>query len=89
MTFSVRSSKIQDLQHWGHTICSKNKLDRHRHKDYFPHTGNDCTNINFKLFSLLFEMTVWVSRSTQIGLLANNVIFGKECEKNNSPNHRK
>ena len=29
MTFSVRSSKIQDLQHWGHTICSKKKLDRH------------------------------------------------------------
>ena len=31
MTFSVRSSKIRDLQHWGRTIYSKkNKLDGQR-----------------------------------------------------------
>ena len=26
LTFSVRSSKIRDLQHWGRKICLKNKL---------------------------------------------------------------
>ena len=34
MTFSVRSSKSWDLQHYGRTICSKNKLDGHRPKDW-------------------------------------------------------
>ena len=33
MTFLVRSSEILDLQHWGRTICSKNKLDRYKPKD--------------------------------------------------------
>ena len=33
MTFSVNSSKIRDLQHWGHTKGSKNKLDGHQTED--------------------------------------------------------
>ena len=33
MTFLVRSFKILDLQHWGSTICLKNKLDGHRPED--------------------------------------------------------
>ena len=33
MTFLFRSSKIRDLEHLGHTRCSKNKLDGQRPED--------------------------------------------------------
>ena len=33
MTFLVSSSKVRDLQHWGRTICSKNKLEGHGPED--------------------------------------------------------